>query len=65
MSNSENENTEVKNGSFVVYKMIGTGEMKEITINNVAFPLHNAFVGKHEGDRVNLSGKQYEIINIL
>jgi transcription elongation GreA/GreB family factor len=45
--------------------MLGTGEVKEITINNVTFPLHNAFVGKHEGDRVNLSGKQYEIVSIL
>jgi len=65
INNSENENIEIENGSFVAYKMLGTGEMKEITINNVAFPLHNVFVGKHEGDRVDLSGKQYEIISIL
>lgn len=65
INNSENNSVEVRNGSFVEYKMLGTGELKEITINTSAFPLHNVFLGKHEGDRIDLSGKQYEIISIL
>lgn len=65
INNSENNSVKVRNGSFVEYKMLGTGEVKEITINTAAFPLHNAFVGKHKGERLTLSGKQYEIISIL
>lgn len=65
ITSSENENIEVKNGSFIICKMFGTGEMKEIRINPTAFPLHNAFIGKHEGDRVDLCGKQCEIVSIL
>lgn len=65
INNSENNSVEVRNGSFVVYKMLGTGEVKEITINTTAFPIHNAFLGKHEGEWVDLFGKLYEIVSIL
>lgn len=65
INNLENNSVEVRNGSFVEYKMLGTGEVKEITINTSAFSLHNVFLGKHEGDRVDLSGKLYEIVSIL
>ena len=61
---TEADNT-VENGSFVVYKTLGSGELKEATINHVAYPLHKEFVGKREGDKVFLSGRQYEIISIL
>jgi hypothetical protein len=59
------EDSTIKNGSFVVYKTLGSGEMKEATIDRVAYPLHEKFIGKKEGDKIVLSGKQYEIISIL
>ncbi|WP_058953238.1 sacsin N-terminal ATP-binding-like domain-containing protein [Clostridium tyrobutyricum] len=55
----------VTDGSFVVYKKLGTGECKETTVNSKVYPLQKAFIGKNEGDIVNLSGQKYEIINIL
>lgn len=58
-------NLVITNGSFVVYKALGSGEMKEATINNVAYPLHEVFIGKEQGDKIILAGKGYEIVSIF
>ena len=66
METSNIESDEIiKDGSFVVYKMFGTGEVKETIINHIEYPLHKVFLGKRKGDKISLSGKQYEIITIM
>ena len=56
---------DIKDGSFVVYKKLETGECKKAIINSKVYPLQKAFIGQNKGNVVNLNGQKYEIINIM
>lgn len=61
----ETEEDVVKDGSFITYKKLFSGENYDNTIQAERFPLHKAFLGKKIGDIVSFQGKEYEITSIL
>lgn len=65
VSESNAEQDIVKNGSFITYKKLFSGENYDNTIQAAKYPLHRAFLGKKIGDIISFQGKEYEITSIL
>lgn len=63
--NDIHEEQVVKDGSYITFRKIQTGESVDAMIQAEKFPLHKQMVGKKVGDVVNLMGKKYEITDIL
>lgn len=55
----------VKDGDYITYRKVQTGESVNIVVQADKYPLHKQIVGKEIGDVVNLMGKKYEIIDVL
>ncbi len=55
----------IREGSFITYKKLFTGENYDNTVQSKKFPLHKAFIGKKIGDIVRFQGKEYEITYII
>lgn len=55
----------VKDGGYITYRKVLTGESVDTMIQADKFPLHKQMVGKKVGDVVMLMGKKYEITDIL
>ncbi len=54
----------IKNGSFVIYKKLTTGERRGTKINSKAYPIHVEFIGKRKGDTIRMTGQVYEIVSV-
>lgn len=63
--NAIHEEQVIKDGSYITYRKVQTGESVDATIQAGKYPLHKLMVGKKVGDVVNLMGKKYEITDIL
>lgn len=55
----------IKDGSYITYRKLQTGESIDATIQEDKYLLHKLMVGKKIGDVVDLMGKRYEITEIL
>lgn len=62
---NDSEEDAVRDGSFITYKKLFSGENYDNTVQSERFPLHKAFLGKKIGDIVSFQGKEYEITSIL
>lgn len=59
------EDKVIKDGSYITYRRVQTGESIDTTIQAGKYPLHKIMIGKKIGDVVDLMGKRYEITDIL
>lgn len=59
------EDKVIKDGSYITYRKVQTGENVDATIQAGKFRLHELMIGKRIGDVVDLMGKRYEITDIL
>lgn len=55
----------VKDGSYITYRKVATGESVDTMIRADKYPLHKQMLGSKVGDVVNCLGKKYEITDIL
>lgn len=65
LHNALQEDKVIKDGSYITYRKVQTGESVDTTIQAGKYPLHKLMVGKKIGDVVDLMGKKYEIAEIL
>lgn len=55
----------VREGAFITYKKLPSGDEYDNVIQSKKFPLHKALIGAKKGDVVRFMNKEYQVIEII